>query len=452
MKKFTKLSLKIKIYLLLIVVFLITILFYQTFQILKNTNYTSKKIYSVQYESSGGTIVDNNQIKAGNKIIIPENPTKKGFAFIGWYLGDKKYNFDSKISSDIILTAKWERKEGTESVIISFNSNGGNNVSDIEIAKGDIVRSPIDPKRTNYIFQGWYHENKFFNFSLPITQNIELVAKWGEIKKLTQFNSDSNTNSQQSDKNKEQLIYVYDAFVDYKCSYKNFSVDINSKICFDTTTIKATSKSKCELGYNENNGLCEKNIVLNAIAKKICINGGILRNGECWRPYTATNRAIGVCQSGYTYYYGGFGNEKGYCKENDTNSRIEANYTCDGIKNLENPILIINSTEAYCEGTQYTFTGINNETLVDIEYSCQEGYTLNGNKCNKLDIKPKTIEYSCPSGYEELFSQNLGSYNCSPDPKIRKDILIEEFYCPGEGINGRVMIDNKCYDKIIISN
>lgn len=455
MKKLEKLSLKTRICLLLVAVSLIVIFFYGAIHILKNTSYTSKNIYVVQYESSGGTIVGNEQVKDGNKIIVPENPSKNGFTFIGWYLGDKKYDFDSKIDSDIILTAKWEKEEGTELAIISFNSNGGNNVSDIEVAKGDIVRPPLDPKRTNYIFQGWYHNNKFFNFSLTITQNIELVAKWGEIKIPTQVNSNSNADIQSptnNNKNKEQLIFAYDAFVNYKCSYEKFSFDINTKTCFDTEDIKATSKLECEQGYIENNGMCEKNIILNAVANKICINGGVMRNGECWRPYDATDRAIGVCPNGYTYYYGGFGYEKGYCKENDTNNKIEANYTCDGIKSLDNPVLNINSTEAYCKGTQYTFTGINNETLVGVEYSCQEGYTLNGNKCTKLDVKSKINKYYCPSGYVEFFSPNLASYNCEPDKKIRKDILIEEFYCPGEGVNGRVMIDNKCYDKIIIFN
>ena len=45
------------------------------------------------------------------------NPVREGYTFIGWYT-DKdyknKYDFNTKITSDITLYAKWEKNEKTD--------------------------------------------------------------------------------------------------------------------------------------------------------------------------------------------------------------------------------------------------------------------------------------------------------------------------------------------------
>ena len=39
----------------------------------------------------------------------PSDPEKSGHTFTGWYLGDKKYNFDTPVTAPLTLTAKWEK-------------------------------------------------------------------------------------------------------------------------------------------------------------------------------------------------------------------------------------------------------------------------------------------------------------------------------------------------------
>ena len=45
-------------------------------------------------------------------------PKKSGYNFDGWYLNDQKFDFNTKITSNIELTAKFTRKTGTFEYIL----------------------------------------------------------------------------------------------------------------------------------------------------------------------------------------------------------------------------------------------------------------------------------------------------------------------------------------------
>lgn len=46
-------------------------------------------------------------VQAGETAIRPDDPTKTGYIFAGWELGDTKYNFAAPVTGDMTLTAKW---------------------------------------------------------------------------------------------------------------------------------------------------------------------------------------------------------------------------------------------------------------------------------------------------------------------------------------------------------
>jgi len=67
-----------------------------------------KTSYIVKFDSDGGTEVEEQNIKSGDLVIEPEDPSKDGFTFMGWYDDDEYlFNFNEHISEDIVLTAKW---------------------------------------------------------------------------------------------------------------------------------------------------------------------------------------------------------------------------------------------------------------------------------------------------------------------------------------------------------
>ncbi len=69
--------------------------------------------YTVKFETNGGSDVASKSVTRNSKIAEPTAPTKEGFTFAGWY-ADKElttvYDFDSAVTKNITLYAKWEEE------------------------------------------------------------------------------------------------------------------------------------------------------------------------------------------------------------------------------------------------------------------------------------------------------------------------------------------------------
>lgn len=70
-------------------------------------------LFTVKFESDGGSAVNAATVKSGEKIPEPKSPVKatleKQYAFKGWYYQDKKWDFENDVvTENITLTAKWE--------------------------------------------------------------------------------------------------------------------------------------------------------------------------------------------------------------------------------------------------------------------------------------------------------------------------------------------------------
>ena len=68
--------------------------------------------YTVTFDTVGGTVVESQTVDLGEKVQKPEDPhksdSKHDYIFEGWYLGDRKWNFEKDtVSGDITLTARW---------------------------------------------------------------------------------------------------------------------------------------------------------------------------------------------------------------------------------------------------------------------------------------------------------------------------------------------------------
>lgn len=66
--------------------------------------------YTVMFNSDGGTEIDYQSIREGEKAVQPETPEKAGFTFRYWYKDspDVPYDFSTPVLEDMTLTALWE--------------------------------------------------------------------------------------------------------------------------------------------------------------------------------------------------------------------------------------------------------------------------------------------------------------------------------------------------------
>lgn len=74
-----------------------------------------------------------------------------------------------------------ENKKETDSDLhtVTFNSNGGTYIPDIEVRNGQKATAPTPPTRDNYIFLYWQYDNTKWDFEFnPITEDITIDALW----------------------------------------------------------------------------------------------------------------------------------------------------------------------------------------------------------------------------------------------------------------------------------
>lgn len=118
------------------------------------------EVYTVTFDSYGGTPVPPAQeVEYGLTATKPDPaPTKTGYTFDGWYLGDEKYDFSAAVEQNIALTAKWTLNTYT----VTFDPNGGNELAEADKTKavkiGEAYGELPTPTRKGYNFAGWYTE------------------------------------------------------------------------------------------------------------------------------------------------------------------------------------------------------------------------------------------------------------------------------------------------------
>ena len=125
--------------------------------------------YTVTFQSEGGSEVAS-QIRANAPAAQPDNPTKEGHTFIGWYSGESEWDFETPVTADLTLTAKWQINRYT----ITFDTAGGSEVPSITQDYGTAITPPAAPTRTGYTFAGW---DKTIPATMP-AENITLTARW----------------------------------------------------------------------------------------------------------------------------------------------------------------------------------------------------------------------------------------------------------------------------------
>ena len=204
----------------------------------------NNKVCEVKFDTKGGTVIKEQQVKCGKNIKIPNDPSKEGFSFKYWSYNQEKYDFSKPILNNITLEAYYEEENVKEEITISFNSNGGSKIESIQIVSGNKTEKPVNPTKKGYKFIGWFVESNEFDFNSPIYEDIELIAKW----------------EKESSDNKNSIITSPNG---YDCS-GSFTSNIPEKIV--------------TIGYSEN---------INSIW-----NTGEKYKGECYFTYKTSNSNI----------------------------------------------------------------------------------------------------------------------------------------------------------------
>ena len=137
--------------------------------------------YRIIYNLNGGTQ------NSGNILVyIPQNgpftlldPTREGYTFDGWYIGEQKVEVIENITKNVMITAKWSPIAYKITYLLESDATHDN--PDTYTTGSAIVLQ--DAVREGYIFKGWqYLGQTIASIPYDMMGDIELVAKWEIVK------------------------------------------------------------------------------------------------------------------------------------------------------------------------------------------------------------------------------------------------------------------------------
>ena len=122
--------------------------------------------YTIAFDTTGGSEIAPITQDYGTQIAVPEAPTREGYTFTGW---DREIP-TTMPAENMTITAKWKVNQYT----ITFDTNGGSEITPITQDYGTAITAPANPTREGYTFIGW---DKEIPTTMP-AENMTVTAQW----------------------------------------------------------------------------------------------------------------------------------------------------------------------------------------------------------------------------------------------------------------------------------
>lgn len=212
--------------------------------------------YDITFNTNDTNLtIPNQTVEHGSVVVEPEKLQKEGYTFIEWQLEGSLYDFNTKVSKSIELTALWQ----INSYEVTFNSGDNTRVENIN--HGLNVSKPISPIKEGHRFVEWQLDGKVFDFeNTPITKSIELIAVFMETPTIT-FVENGGTKISPITRDKESVVVLPDPI---KSNYRflgwylenNFTTKVAKNYTLQTNiTLYANYIQQLTLTFNVDGGV-----------------------------------------------------------------------------------------------------------------------------------------------------------------------------------------------------
>ena len=125
---------------------------YEQFTLLSGKTLTP--CYAVSVDLQDGSPVTDLAVTIGESFQRPDNPTRAGATFLGWYTsadGDTEFDFSAPITGNTVMYAKWEQDP-----VKYIDENGEEQSVSNYLVLSSGVNLPFEDDGTPYLPSGWY--------------------------------------------------------------------------------------------------------------------------------------------------------------------------------------------------------------------------------------------------------------------------------------------------------
>ena len=222
------------------------------------------KKYTITYNTNGGNKIEPNMIEFGSNITNLPTPTKTGYTFEKWTLNKTVQAPPTTMpAKNITLKANWKQNEYT----ITFNTNGGNEISQItENYNEEIEDTPV-PIKNGYKFVGWYKDKnltELYTFGKMPAENITLYAKWSANENIIYYVTNGGELDKTSSttyttgkvvelKNPEKEGFKFEGWYTDE-QYKNKITSIQTNMDGDIVLYAKWTENEYTISFNTNGG------------------------------------------------------------------------------------------------------------------------------------------------------------------------------------------------------
>ena len=135
---------------------------------------------TVTFDAKGGSGVEAQKVAFDSAAKRPADPVRTGYVFAGWQLGGAPYDFDTPVTGDITLVAKWTVQSYTITYVLGGGTNAEGNVTQYTIESDAIAFAA--PVREGHDFIGWFTDEAggeaVEGIAAGSTGDITLYARW----------------------------------------------------------------------------------------------------------------------------------------------------------------------------------------------------------------------------------------------------------------------------------
>lgn len=138
------------------------------------------KVYTVTFMDDD--VIETQKVKEGEKTSAISAPEKENKTFECWTLDGEEFSFETAITKDITLKAKWKESDMIFTVTVK---DGEEVINTYEVDSGKKLDELASLNKDGYVFLYYALNGEEFDFNTVINNNITLEAVWREAKTFT---------------------------------------------------------------------------------------------------------------------------------------------------------------------------------------------------------------------------------------------------------------------------